>query len=139
MGFLGNSSSESLVHFPFTQSYGAYVDQRLRMKAVIQFPTGEAIENDPAVTKLYAQYSGEELMTALPVVSDTIDFLFALEMNISTCRSPVAIPAVTVTLRDLPIVCNTLQSGPTRLLDISSTVNSSDGVNTVDVYKRFAA
>lgn len=88
------------------------------MKATIKFPPDKAKEDDPAMKKIYHESSIEYVLVATPVIMNTVEVLLKLEMDIFTLRSLVAIPAMTMALRDLSLFLVALQSGVVRLLDL---------------------
>lgn len=112
------------MHFSlFIRSDGAYIEQWLTMKGTIKFPPDKAKEDDPAMKKIYHESSIEYVLVATPFIMNTVEVLLKLEMDIFTLRSLVAIPAMTMALRDLSLFLVALQSGVVRLLDLYFNLN----------------
>lgn len=137
MEFFGDATSDGFAHAGFIKSYGKYIEQWLAMKAAVQFPAGKSREDDPANATKYQASSIEELLAALPLMMDTLDSLFSIELSGQIKFSAVATPAFSMVLRDLTLMWVALSRGMIRLLDLYFELQIPMATIALDVYKRF--
>lgn len=137
MEFFGDATSDGFAHAGFIKTYGSYIEQWLAMKAAIRFPVGKSREDDPTNSARYRESPIEELLAALPLMMDTLETLFSIELAGQIKFSAVATPAFSMILRDLTLIWVALSEGMIRLLDLYFELQIPKATIALDVYKRF--
>lgn len=137
MDFFGDPSPEAMMYAPFIRTYGAYIEQWCAMRAAVRFPSGKSKDGDSTITSRYRAAAVEELLAALPVLMDSLNALFAIDMGGQIRFSPVATPAFSMIFRDLTILWVALSEGMIRLLDLFFELEQDKARIALDVYKRF--
>lgn len=132
MDFFADATSDGFTHSVFIRSYGAYIEQWLAMKAAVKFPPGKSKEDDPTITRHYRNAPIEDLRAALPVIMDTVDELFNLQISGPTRFTPAANPDFSMILRDLTILWISLSEGMIRLLDLFLSLDQSSAQISLD-------
>ena len=88
------------------------------MKDAIKFLRGKAKEDDQNIIRCYRHSNIEELLALLPCLMDTLLKMFKLQLPSPTRYTQVALPALSMILRDLTILWISLSEGMIRMLDL---------------------
>lgn len=135
MDSFSDPTGQGRAHMGFIKSYGAYLEQWCAMRAAIDFPRSS--RGDGAGTAKYRTAPVEELYAGLPVMMDTVEKVFALELGGHIRYAPAAQPGITMVLRDLTILWVALTEGMIRLLDLFFELPQDKAPIGLDIYKRY--
>ncbi|KAK1869024.1 hypothetical protein I4F81_011506 [Pyropia yezoensis] len=129
---------EGFAAAPFIRTYSAYLTQWCAAKAAINFPSAsKPKEGGDTDAQRFRTAAAEKLFAELPVLQDSVDRLFGLDLSGQVRFSPVGTPAFSMILRDATSLWVGLSQGMIRLLDLFFKMETPAATLGLDIYRRY--